>query len=116
MQDQRAMLEDEHSQMREKLQHARAHAQALKQCAAEHGLDEPHYQHDLMKAENDAQYYEAEIGRLGEALSATPAGGKTGGGIPYLGELGGVSVAAACVAFGAGVLLGWALLPPRGGR
>ena len=117
MQDQRAMLEDERSALREKLQRARAYASALRQRAEEHDLDEQHYRHELIKAENDAQYYEAEVARLGEALSATPAAGKKSSvGLPYLGEVGGTSVAAACVAFGLGVLLGWALLPPRGGR
>jgi len=120
MQDQRAMLEDERSEMREKLRNLKAYAAALKQRVGEHGVEEEQYRRDLMQAENDAGYYEAEIGRLTEALGRPPlakAGGAgAGGGIAYLRGAGGVSVVAACVAFAAGVVLGWALLPPRGGR
>jgi len=117
MQDQRAMLEDERSEFQEKLRNLRAYARALKESASKHDLDESHYSTDLMRAENDAQYYEAEIGRLTEALGGAP--NSPGGAARLaagLSQLGGVSLAAASVAFVAGVLLGWAFLPPRRDR
>jgi uncharacterized protein YidB (DUF937 family) len=116
MQDQRAMLEDELSEMQEKLRNLKAYAAALRQRAGEHGVNEEHYADDLMRAENDAQYYEAEISRLTEALGGRAGGGGLGGGLAHLREAGSVSLVAACVAFAAGVVLGWALLPPRRGQ
>lgn len=121
MRDQRTLLEDERSEMREKLRNLKAYAAALRQRAGEHGLGEEQYSRDLMKAENDARYYEDEIGRLTDALGGLPGatgggGGGLGGGLAHLREAGSVSLAAACVAFAAGVVLGWALLPPRRGR
>ncbi|HEV3468570.1 MAG TPA: hypothetical protein VG148_04565 [Pyrinomonadaceae bacterium] len=112
MQDQRAMLEDRRSEMQEKLRNLRAYAKALRQKADEHDVEEQHFAHDLMRVENDAQYYEAEIGRLTEALG----GAESGGALAHQRGAGAVSAVAACVAFAAGVVLGWALLPPRGGR
>ena len=110
MQDHRAMLEGERSEMREKLRNIRAYADALRQRAAEHGTDDEHCKRDLMKAENDASYYEAEIERLTDALGR---GGPTVGGAP---SFGGVPLVAASVAFAVGVLLGWTLLPRNDGR
>ena len=114
MHDHRAMLEDERSEMREKLRNLRAYAATLKQRAAEHATDEEHFRQDLLRAENDAAYYEAEIERLTDALRG--AGGRGGPVAAGLSQLGGVPLVAASVAFVAGLLLGWTLLPRRDGR
>lgn len=114
MQEQRALLEGERSEMREKLRNLRAYAAALRQRVAEHATDEQHFEQDLMRAENDAAYYEAEVARLTDAL----AGGRGRGGPSAAGPspLGGVPLVATSVAFVAGVLLGWTMLPRRDGR
>jgi len=114
MHDQRAMLEGERAEMREKLRNLRAYAATLRQRVAEHDCDEEHFGRDLMRAENDAAYYEAEIGRLTDAMGR--ASGRGGSLAAGLSQAGGVPLAAASVAFAAGLLLGWTLLPRRDGR
>lgn len=64
------LAERELAEFEEKLQNLRSYISAIKERARNHGTDYEHYDDDLMKAENDARYYESEI----ETLRRSAAG------------------------------------------
>ena len=71
MQSHTELAARELSEFEEKLQNLKGHIRALKEAAARHDAESEHYDEDLMKAENDAAYYEAEIKRLRQAAGVS---------------------------------------------
>lgn len=67
MQSHTELAARELSEFEEKLQNLKGYIGTLKEAARTDGAESEHYDDDLMKAENDPGYYEAEIKRLREA-------------------------------------------------
>ena len=51
-------------ELEEKLRNLKAHVHGLREAAQQHTDASEHFDEDLMKAENDAAYYEAEVNRM----------------------------------------------------
>ena len=66
-----SLAERELAEFEEKLQNLRSYISSLKERAKHHGTDEEHFDDDLMKAENDASYYESEIENLRRSAGIT---------------------------------------------
>ena len=65
----RETLEGQKADYEEKLRGLKAYASELKAMADKHGTDSSVYEHGLTKAAHDAEFYEAELQRLGGELS-----------------------------------------------
>jgi len=57
----RKELKQQKAGHQEKLKHLKAYIQELESRCESYGTDHTHFDGDLMKAQNDAQYYEACI-------------------------------------------------------
>lgn len=68
MKAERAALESQKAEYEEKLRGLKAFARELKEMAARHATDGTHCEDALKKATHDAQFYEAELGRIGDEL------------------------------------------------
>lgn len=107
------LAERELAEFEEKLRGLRAYIGAMKERADHHDTDDEHYDDDLMKAENDAAYYEAEIGRLrgSSGITAPPLDSAAGSGLPF--KLDRDSLIQTGLAFVGGICLGLLLTSRR---
>lgn len=70
MKTQEEMLQEVREDYAAKLGGLQAYIRELNERADAHDAEDEHYQADLMRAENDASYYEAELRAMGAAPSA----------------------------------------------
>ncbi|HEV2765192.1 MAG TPA: hypothetical protein VGV38_19570 [Pyrinomonadaceae bacterium] len=92
----------------EKLRNLKSHVRELKEAAERHDDASEHFEDDLLKAENDAAYYEAEVERLRQAAGVAPP--PPTGPLPVRTDTG--SLVQTGLAFAAGIFVG--LLIVRG--
>lgn len=106
MKTQREILEEAKLEFEEKLQNLLAYTRELTSRAEKHGSEKAHYEADLMKAKNDAQYYENKIESIEQLIKPTSATR-----LRLIAKQGGVPIIAATIAFLAGVYLGSMITP-----
>ena len=103
MNDSREILEGQLERYEEQLGGLNSYVKELKDRTTEHGTERVHFEEDLIEAEHNIKYYEAEITRIKMEL------GKSGGTstLPSrMAMLGVVSFTFTCIGFVAGALLG----------
>lgn len=105
----RAVLEDHLESYQQKLRSLNSYIKELNHRAAEHGTDPALYEGDLLEAQHNIAYYEAEVARIKGELGG--AGGVLSR-APVKQGLGALALSALC--FAAGVLVGARLLSGRG--
>ncbi len=105
----RAVLEDHLESYQQKLRSLNSYVKELNDRAAEHGTDPAIFEADLLEAQHNVAYYEAEVARIKGEL-----GGARGvlAGVPIKQGVGALALSALC--FAAGVLVGARLLSGRG--
>ena len=111
----RAALEDHLESYQQKLKSLNSYIKELNDRAAEHSTDRALFEGDLLEAQHNVAYYEAEVSRIKEELGSGAGGGGGAGGVlskaPVKQGIGALALSALC--FAAGVFVGSRLLSGR---
>lgn len=110
MKPNREILEQQLEEHAEKLRGFKSYIKELKDMTAKHGTEKEHFNEDLMEAEHNVTYYEADMARIKHEIGKLPEGEptQTGGGtiLPQTAKQGIGAFILTSIGFVAGVILG----------
>ena len=72
----RDVLEDQMQEYERQVTGLKSYIKELRDTAAKHGTDESEYETDLIEAEHNITYYEAEIERIRKEVGGSHGGGR----------------------------------------
>ena len=107
MKAKRDVLEDHLQDYEQQVRGLRSYIKELTDQVAKHGTEKSEYEMDVIEAEHNVRYYEAEIARIKEELRGTRGGGHYAGTIlPRTARQGIGSFVFTAIGFVTGVFLG----------
>jgi peptidoglycan hydrolase CwlO-like protein len=120
MNDNREILEDRLERYEAQLQGLKSYLKELKDKTAEHGTDKAQFEEDLIEAEHNVKYYEAERARLKKELGKSDEGAYprnvADSILPRTVKQGVGSFVLSAISFVSGALLGSKLKARRGSK
>ena len=115
MKAKRDVLEDQMQEYEEQVRGLKAYIKELRDQTDRHGTEKSEFESDLIEAEHNIKFYEAEIARLKKELSGMPGGKYYQAGTmwPRTARQGIGFFVSSAIGFIAGVFLGSQLIKPE---
>ena len=112
MKAKRDVLEDQMQEYEQQVIGLKSYIKELTDAAAKHGTEKSEYEMDLIEADHNIKYYEAEIARIRKELGGARGGGRPQAGIlPRTARQGIGSFVFSAIGFIAGAVLGSKMKP-----